>query len=615
MVSAETLRVRPSPLDVVTVWSRSEPSALRSVTVSVVLPSALWTVTSDVVRSKVPLPVRSLCTVFDRPVAESVVTVASRKLPSPLRSCWVVTTLPSALVAMVELVVRSTVPLPSRSIWTVLVRPSALVCVTVRSTSEPSALRSLTVSVRLRSVLTTITSVSVRSNTPEPVESVWTVLDRPSALVVVTARSSTAPLAARSLTETVWLPSALVARTSSWPVMPLPSRSRAIVTVLPSALVVVTVRSVNMPTALKSDSVSVRLRVGVDDGNVGLGLVEHAAAGVVELDAPGESVGADGADGLVGEAPVGVEFPDVDRGRAVGVVRRDGLGDIAIRVGGKGHVGRRAGGAIGFGVGGLARDLRAVRQRLGVVVSGQVDRGDAELAQGLEAGGAVGVGHQHAERAPLRVAGVELAVVVGVEHRLQRLHVGRRRGIPQREIILRRRGDGAGAGGIEHQYAVADAGPGGAVLHAAAARVDERIGRRKLGDVDAVAGEIEHHGGKWIGRGEVQVGSQKGLQVRIAQFGRQDGAQLQIARRRIERRIDTGGLRVERRGNLLSQRRRRQVQRHVGIDAKIAGAKTSSAKDASADTVASQAEIIPEIRATVDSRVGRIVPLQPGVRD
>ena len=77
----------------------------------------------------------------------------------------------------------------------VIESPLPLVVVTVRSASDPSALRSLTVSVRLPSALRTVTSVRVSQNVPEPYLSCWIVVDSPLALVVVTLRSFSDPLA------------------------------------------------------------------------------------------------------------------------------------------------------------------------------------------------------------------------------------------------------------------------------------------------------------------------------------------------------------------------------------------------------------------------------------
>ena len=79
--------------------------------------------------------------------------------------------------------------------------------VTTFDFSEPSALVSVTVSVRLPSALRTVTSVSVRSKTPLPVVSSCVVVDRPLALVVTTVSSSSEPFALRSVTVSVRLPS------------------------------------------------------------------------------------------------------------------------------------------------------------------------------------------------------------------------------------------------------------------------------------------------------------------------------------------------------------------------------------------------------------------------
>ena len=90
------------------------------------------------------------------------------------------------------------------------------------------------------------------------------------------------------------------------------------------------------------------------------------------------------------------------------------------------------------------------------------DRLHAGRRQALQARRAVGVGHQDLEGRELRVAGVELAVAVRVEHVGQRLHVARRRRVPVGEDDLVALGDLSRAGEIEHEDAVAGAGPGGA---------------------------------------------------------------------------------------------------------------------------------------------------------
>jgi hypothetical protein len=172
------------------------------------------------------------------------------------------------------------------------------------------------------------------------------------------------------------------------------------------------------------------------------------------------------------------------------------LGQIAIGIIGERHVGRGTGRAARRRVGGLAENLRAVRQHIGIIIAGEVDRGDAELGQRLEGGGAIRVGHHHAELAPVCIAGIELAVMVGIEHILQRLHVRGRGRIPHGEIELVRRGDLAAAVEINRQHAIANAGPRRAILVAIPGRVEEGRGGAELGDVDALAGEIKYDRGE-----------------------------------------------------------------------------------------------------------------------
>jgi hypothetical protein len=88
---------------------------------------------------------------------------------------------------------RSKVPLPVLSTWVVTDNPLALVVVTVWSLSDPSALPSDTVSTVLPSAASV--TVSAWSATPMPRLSTWTVRERPSACVVVTAWSSSVPFA------------------------------------------------------------------------------------------------------------------------------------------------------------------------------------------------------------------------------------------------------------------------------------------------------------------------------------------------------------------------------------------------------------------------------------
>ena len=144
------------------------PLALESVTVSVRLPFAFSTVTPVLVRSKVPLPVVSCCAVLDRPLALVVVTVSPSFVPLALVSVTVSVRLPLALITVTSVSTRSKVPLPVASIWVVTDSPLALVVLMVWSFSEPSALVSVTVSTLLP--LAAVTTVSIRSNWPLPVE-------------------------------------------------------------------------------------------------------------------------------------------------------------------------------------------------------------------------------------------------------------------------------------------------------------------------------------------------------------------------------------------------------------------------------------------------------------
>ena len=89
--------------------------------------------------------------------------------------------------------VASMTPSPFKSHWVVWLSPVALVVTTVLSRSEPFALRSLTVSVRLPLALRTVTSVRLWSTVPVPSLSHCVVTDRPLALVVLKVRSFSDP--------------------------------------------------------------------------------------------------------------------------------------------------------------------------------------------------------------------------------------------------------------------------------------------------------------------------------------------------------------------------------------------------------------------------------------
>jgi len=79
--------------------------------------------------------------------------------------------------------------------------------VTVFHVVDPPALVSVIVSVLLPSEFNTMTSVSVRLNTPAPVGSHCVVFDNPLVLVVTTVLSSSAPFALESVIVLVRLPS------------------------------------------------------------------------------------------------------------------------------------------------------------------------------------------------------------------------------------------------------------------------------------------------------------------------------------------------------------------------------------------------------------------------
>ncbi|MDU1693069.1 MAG: hypothetical protein E6848_26130 [Bradyrhizobium sp.] len=169
---------------------------------------------------------------------------------------------------------------------------------------------------------------------------------------------------------------------------------------------------------------------------------------------------------------------------------------MTIRIIGKRHVGRRSGRTVGARERRLARDHRAVGERLRLGVRRQVDRGDAELAQRLQRRRAVSIGDEHLELVPAGIAGIELAVVVGIEDVGKRLHVGRRRRIPARELERLGIVDRAVARRVIHQHAIARPGPRRAMLQPVANDVHERVGLIELGNVDAVAVQVEHDGGR-----------------------------------------------------------------------------------------------------------------------
>lgn len=99
--------------------------------------------------------------------------------------------------------------------------------------------------------------------------------------------------------------------------------------------------------------------------------------------------------------------------------------------------------------------------------------------------------HLHSELRPLRIAGIELAVAVGVEDMPQRLKVARRRRIPFREGKFARPRDLAVAVSIDDKHADAGSGPSSTMLVAVTVEIQElRRGRQGL-DAQAVAAQIK----------------------------------------------------------------------------------------------------------------------------
>ena len=95
------------------------------------------------------------------------------------------------------------------------------------------------------------------------------------------------------------------------------------------------------------------------------------------------------------------------------------------------------------------------------------------------------------EGPPLGVAGIEQTVAIGVEHLAQRLHVAVGGRIPIGKNHLLLAGDLAVAIGVDHQHAVADARPGGAVVIAVVAEVEIMRAVVTLGDRDPVTIKVE----------------------------------------------------------------------------------------------------------------------------
>ncbi|MDU2922348.1 hypothetical protein [Bradyrhizobium sp.] len=132
-----------------------------SVSVCVALPSAFFVVTTVWFWSNLESEVLRVCRVTVRPSAEVVTIVCACGVPSALRSVIVSVRLPSRLSTVTSVAVWSNLPAPVLSHCVVVLRPLALTVFTWRLSSVLSALKVLTVSVRLPSALRTVTSVWV----------------------------------------------------------------------------------------------------------------------------------------------------------------------------------------------------------------------------------------------------------------------------------------------------------------------------------------------------------------------------------------------------------------------------------------------------------------------
>jgi len=146
LASRAIVSVLRSALTVVTALACSAPLALVSVTVEVALPSAFNAVTLVSVRSKTGLPlpstapVVSSCVVFTSPLALVVMTVSPSSVPLALRSVTVSVALPSGFSTVTSEIVRVKPPDPVASSCVVLLSPLALVVTTLRPIMVPLTL-------------------------------------------------------------------------------------------------------------------------------------------------------------------------------------------------------------------------------------------------------------------------------------------------------------------------------------------------------------------------------------------------------------------------------------------------------------------------------------------
>ncbi len=144
----------------------------------------------------------------------------------------------------------------------------------------------------------------------------------------------------------------------------------------------------------------------------------------------------------------------------------------------------------------MANDFRSVGQDDVGLVRNEIDRRDASLRQGQNGLRAVGVDAHNPELVKTSVAGVELAVGVGIEYRPQRLHVRCRCRVPIGKVDFLASVDFAVAVavGVDRENAIAKPGPGHTRDLPVAIGVEELVGLAEPGDLDAVAVEVEKDG-------------------------------------------------------------------------------------------------------------------------
>jgi hypothetical protein len=232
--------------------------------------------------------------------------------------------------------------------------------------------------------------------------------------------------------------------------------------------------------------------VGVDDGHVRLDEIDHAVAIDISRKGLRLAVRRGRQNALAADSAVGIEFLVIDGRRAVRIMRRCGVQRMARCLVNETHRRRRSCRPVGAREGRLAVNARTIGEGAADLVLDQIDRSDARLRQRLQSLRAVRIAHDQFELRELRIAGVEHAVVVRVEHIAQRLHVGSRRRVPLREDDLVLLVDHAVVVGVIGQHRVARRRPGGAMLVAVARHIEKGVGGRHRIDFDAVAVEIEH---------------------------------------------------------------------------------------------------------------------------